>query len=64
MTKLTKVNEFCHLIKKMERSETLTLGTLDHFRHFSSLVFACSRGSNRGNRIWPSDKKRWTFVAS
>jgi ribosomal protein S18 acetylase RimI-like enzyme len=35
MPKLPKVKEFCHLnIKKMERSDTTTLGTLVHFRHF------------------------------
>jgi len=26
------------LYKLMERSDTLTLGTLAHFRHFSSLI--------------------------
>jgi hypothetical protein len=32
VTKMPKVNEFYHLkTKKMERSDTLTLGTLGHF---------------------------------
>ena len=32
---MPKVDEFCHLkIKKMELSDTTTLGTLVHFRHF------------------------------
>ncbi len=32
---MPEVKEFYHLnIKKMERSDTITLGTLAHFRHF------------------------------
>ena len=26
--------EYCRFYEKMERSDTITLGTLDHFRHF------------------------------
>jgi len=32
--KCLKLRNSIILIKKMERSETLTLGTLAHFRHF------------------------------
>ena len=34
---MSKIDEFCH-IKKMEHSDTITLGTLAHFRHFRHLL--------------------------
>jgi hypothetical protein len=32
---MPKVEEFCHFYYKMERSDTIILGTLAHFSHFS-----------------------------
>jgi len=37
---MPKVKEFCHLIiKKMERSETIILGILDHFQILAHLFY-------------------------
>ena len=38
---MTKVMEYCRFYEKMERSDTITLGTLDHFRHFRHFFSRC-----------------------
>jgi len=41
------------LIKSVERSDALTLGTLDHFSHFKLIVFGLQAPSRGNPKLGP-----------